>query len=72
MVRKACSKFIADFVSSDTSYWRKLVVLQCGHDPEVVENSSSPTTRERSRPLQCGHDPEVVENVRQSPHRLTG
>ena len=38
-------------------------MLQCGHDPKVVENSGIAVTKTKpDYKLQCGHDPKVVEN----------
>ena len=39
-------------------------VLQCGHDPKVVENAAAEeaVAEAAAAMLQCGHDPKVVEN----------
>ncbi len=50
-----------------TTYMRnlaKMLMLQFGHDAEVVENARpAPSTSSRRRALQFGHDAEVVENL---------
>ena len=41
-----------------------MAVLQCGHDPKVVENTvQEPVKVHEKVALQCGHDPKVVENT---------
>ena len=37
-------------------------MLQCGHDPEAVENSDTAGLVVDGIRLQCGHDPEAVES----------
>ena len=37
--------------------------LQCGHDPEAVENLAKFGKWPPQPNLQCGHDPEAVESV---------
>ena len=39
-----------------------LFMLQCGHDPKVVENPANTADGYFYYGLQCGHDPKVVEN----------